>query len=99
MAIESRLFTRVRVTLTCAIDFSVVELPKKGDEEQVRLVYSIADEGDKVFINQIIINGVTGDLNTRRTKRRAIRRAIPIAEGDVLQGRSYLRSRTRALSH
>ena len=43
------------------MDFSVVELPKKGDEEQVRLVYSIADEGDKVFINQIVINGVTGD--------------------------------------
>ena len=67
------------------VDFSVVELPKKGDEEQVRLVYSIADEGDKVFINQILINGVTGDANTRRTKRRAIRRAIPIAEGDVLR--------------
>ena len=42
------------------VDFSIVELPKKGDEEQVRLVYSIVDEGDKVFINQIIINGVTG---------------------------------------
>ena len=67
------------------IDFSVVELPKKGDEEQVRLVYSIADEGDKVFINNITINGVTGSVNTRRTKRRAIRRAIPIAEGDVLR--------------
>jgi outer membrane protein insertion porin family len=67
------------------VDFSVVELPKKAEEEQVRLVYSIADEGDKVFINQIVINGVTGDLNTRRTKRRAIRRAIPIAEGDVLR--------------
>jgi len=67
------------------VDFSVVELPKKGDDEQVRLVYSIADEGDKVFINQIIINGVTGNQNTRRTKRRAIRRAILIAEGDVLR--------------
>ena len=71
--------------INARIDFSVVELPKKGDEEQVRLVYSIADEGDKVFINQIVINGVTGDVNTRRTKRRAIRRAIPIAEGDVLR--------------
>lgn len=67
------------------VDFSVIELPKKGDEEQVRLVYAINDEGDKIFINQIIINGVTGDVNTRRTKRRAIRRAIPIAEGDVLR--------------
>ncbi|HET7287190.1 MAG TPA: BamA/TamA family outer membrane protein, partial [Pyrinomonadaceae bacterium] len=67
------------------VDFSVVELPKKGDEEQVRLVYAINDEGDKIFINQIIINGVTGDVNKRRTKRQAIRRAIPIAPGDVLR--------------
>jgi outer membrane protein insertion porin family len=67
------------------VDFSIVELPKKGDEEQVRLVYTIADEGDKVFINRIVINGVTGDTKKRRTKRAAIRRAIPIAEGDVLR--------------
>jgi outer membrane protein insertion porin family len=67
------------------IDFSIVELPKKGDEEQVRLVYSIADEGDKVFINQIVVNGVTGSVTTRRTKRQAIRRAIPIKQGDVLR--------------
>lgn len=67
------------------IDFSVVELPKKGEEEQVRLVYSIENEGDKVFVNQIVINGVTGDQNTRRIKRRAIRRAIPLTEGGVLR--------------
>ncbi|HKG46329.1 MAG TPA: POTRA domain-containing protein, partial [Pyrinomonadaceae bacterium] len=67
------------------VDFSIVELPKKGDEEQVRLVYTITDEGEKVIINNISINGVTGDQNTRRTKRAAIRRAIPIAEGDVLR--------------
>jgi outer membrane protein insertion porin family len=67
------------------IDFSVVELPKKGDDEQVRLVYAISTEGSKVFINQILINGVTGDRNTRRTKRNAILRAIPLVEGDVLR--------------
>jgi len=67
------------------VDFSIVELPMKGEEEQVRLLYAISDEGEKVYINQIVINGVTGDVNTRRTKRRAIRRAIPIAEGDVLR--------------
>ena len=67
------------------VDFSIVELPKKGDDEQVKLVYAIADEGDKVFINQIIINGVTGSVNTQRTKRQAIRRAIPIKPGDVLR--------------
>lgn len=67
------------------VDFSIVELPKKGDDEQVRLVYTIADEGDKVFINSIVVNGVTGDQNTRRTKRAAIRRAIPLTVGDVLR--------------
>jgi outer membrane protein assembly factor BamA len=67
------------------LDFSIVELPKKGDEEQVKLVYAITNEGDKVFINQIIVNGVTGDAKTQRTKRDAIIRAIPLAEGDVLR--------------
>jgi outer membrane protein insertion porin family len=67
------------------VDFSIVELPKKGDDEQVRLVYSITNEGDKVFINRIIVNGVTGDAKTQRTKRDAIVRAIPLAEGGVLR--------------
>ncbi len=71
--------------LNARLDFSIVELPKKGDDEQVRLVYSIVDEGEKVFVNQILVNGVTGDQNTRRTKRAAIRRAIPIRPGDVLR--------------
>jgi outer membrane protein insertion porin family len=67
------------------VDFSIVELPQKNNEEQVRLVYTIADEGDKVFINNIVINGVTGDQNTRRKKRAAIRRAIPLTENDILR--------------
>jgi outer membrane protein insertion porin family len=67
------------------VDFSIVELPKKGDDEEVRLVYTIADEGEKVFINSIVINGVTGSQATRRTKRAAIRRAIPLTVGDVLR--------------
>jgi outer membrane protein insertion porin family len=67
------------------VDFSIIELPLKGDDEQVRLVYTIADEGDKVFINNIVINGVTGTVKTRRTKRQAIRRALPFSEGDVLR--------------
>ena len=37
--------------INARVDFSIVELPMKGDEEQVRLVYSIVDEGDKVFIS------------------------------------------------
>jgi outer membrane protein insertion porin family len=67
------------------IDFSIVELPKKAGDEQVRLVYSVTNEGDKVFINRIIVNGVTGDAKTQRTKRDAIVRAIPLTEGGVLR--------------
>ena len=67
------------------VDFSIVELPKKGDEEQVRLIYSIADEGDKVFINQssstalpaTLIRGArnAGDQegDSDRRRRRALR--------------------------
>ncbi|MCM3900618.1 MAG: BamA/TamA family outer membrane protein [Pyrinomonadaceae bacterium] len=67
------------------INFSVVELPKKGEEEQIRLIYSITNEGEKVFVNRIIINGVTGSAQTQRTKRDAIARAITLMEGDVLR--------------
>ena len=71
--------------VSAQMEFSIVELPKKGDEEQVRLIYSITNEGDKVFINRIIINGVTGSARVQATKRAAILRVIPIAEGDVLR--------------
>jgi outer membrane protein insertion porin family len=67
------------------LEFSVIELPKKGEDEQVRLVYTIANESEKVFINQIIINGVTGSAGTQEKKRRAILRAIPLAEGDPMR--------------
>lgn len=71
--------------LNAQMEYSIVELPQKGEEEQVRLIYSITNEGDKVFINQIVINGVTGSAKTQSTKRAAILRVIPIAEGDVLR--------------
>jgi outer membrane protein insertion porin family len=67
------------------LDFSIVELPKKGDDEQVRLIYSLTSEGDKVFINRIVVNGVTGSADTQQTKRNAILRAIPLHEGGVLR--------------
>lgn len=67
------------------MEFSIVELPKKGEDEQVRLIYSLTNEGDKVYINRIIVSGVTGSAKTQRTKRDAILRVIPIAEGDVLR--------------
>jgi outer membrane protein assembly factor BamA len=71
--------------VNATMEFSTVELPRKQDEESVRLIYSITNEGDKVLINQIVINGVTGTAKTQATKRAAILRVIPIAEGDVLR--------------
>ncbi|MCA1566373.1 MAG: BamA/TamA family outer membrane protein [Acidobacteria bacterium] len=64
----------------------IVELPKKGDDEQVRLVYNVT-EGGKVFINRIIINGNEGTTPdaAMRTKREAILEAIPLREGEVLR--------------
>ena len=67
------------------MSFSVVDLPAKGEDEQIRLVYSITNEGEKVFINRIVINGVTGSLETQRKKRDAIARVITLVEGDVLR--------------
>lgn len=71
--------------INAQMEFSIVELPVKGEDEQVRLIYSITNEGDKVYVNRIVVNGVTGSAKTQRTKRDAILRAIPITEGDVLR--------------
>jgi outer membrane protein insertion porin family len=61
------------------LDFSQVELPRQGDDEQVKIIYSVINEGDKVFINHILVNGIA------RTKREAVLRAIPLREGEVLR--------------
>ena len=42
-------------------------------------------EGAKAIVNDIVINGVTGDAGTQRTKRDAIVRAIPLMRGDPLR--------------
>jgi outer membrane protein insertion porin family len=67
------------------MDFSIVELPKKGDDEQVRLIYWLKSEGDKVLINNIIVNGVTVSADVQRKKRDAIVRASLMRQGDVLR--------------
>jgi outer membrane protein insertion porin family len=61
------------------LDFSIVELPRKGDDEQVRIVYTINNEGDKVFINKIRVNGNV------ITKKEAILKSITLVEGEVLR--------------
>ena len=61
------------------IDLPTVTLPDGTREEQVRLVYTIRNEGEKVIINRIFVNG------NIRTKREAILSAIPLREGEVLR--------------
>jgi outer membrane protein insertion porin family len=64
---------------------SIDDLPKKGEDEQVRLVFNVTKEGAKAIVNEIIVNGVTGTSSIQRAKREAIIRAIPLSEGDVLR--------------
>jgi len=61
------------------VDSSIVELPRKNGDEQVRLVYTVKREGDKVFVNRILINGNV------MTKKESILQQLPIQEGDVLR--------------
>ncbi len=64
---------------------SIDDLPKKGEDEQVRVVFNVAREGARAIVNEIIINGVTGSAEVQRSKREAIIRAIPLSEGDLLR--------------
>src|SRR5207253_2299573 len=70
--------------INAQVDFSTVELPKKQisdkvTEEQVKVVYTIKNEGDKVFIADIRVNGNV------LTKKEAILNAIPLFKGEVLR--------------
>ena len=64
---------------------SIDDLPQKGGDEQVRVVFNITREGARGIVNEIIINGVTGTAAVQRSKRDAILRAIPLSEGDLLR--------------
>jgi outer membrane protein assembly factor BamA len=64
---------------------SLDKLPKSGVDEQVRVVFTVTKEGSKGIVNDIVINGVTGSASVQESKRAAIRRAIPLAPGDLLR--------------
>jgi len=66
------------------LETSIVALPDKiladgTREAEVRLVYTIRGEGDKVFVNRIIVNGNV------ITREEAIKGAIRLSTGDVLR--------------
>jgi outer membrane protein insertion porin family len=63
------------------VSYALVELDEGANatEEQVKVVYNIENEGKKVFINRILING------NDATKRDAILKAINLRVDDVLR--------------
>jgi outer membrane protein insertion porin family len=75
---------------------SIIELPKKGADEQIRLIYTVRTEGAKTFINRIIVNGVSGNAKTQQKKRDAIVRTTLLATGDLLRA-DHLNDAERAL--
>ena len=63
------------------VNYSLVELPKdeNATEELVKIIYNVEKEGQKVFINRILING------NERTNNSAILKAINLRREDVLR--------------
>ncbi len=70
------------------ITYSIVELPNDDDAEQdkVKLVYEIENEGKKVLVNRILING------NEITERDAILKAIPLKTDKALRSTDIFRS-------
>ena len=64
---------------------SIDDLPMKGADEQVRVVFNVNKEGSKGIVRDIVINGVTGSASAQETKRAAIRRAVPLYPGEPLR--------------
>jgi len=64
------------------VRYDLIEIPhaeNAGEEEEVKVVYNIENEGKKVIINRILING--NDF----TKNAAVLKAINLRSGDVLR--------------
>lgn len=70
------------------INYALVELPRAADapEETIKIVYKIENEGKKVFINRILVNG------EEVTKREAILKAINLRPDTVLRATDIFRS-------
>ena len=70
------------------INFSIDELPDEADatEDKVRIVYNIENEGKKVFVNRILING------NERTDRSAILKAMNVEQGNALRANDIFTS-------
>lgn len=63
------------------ISYSIVELPDKSSdtEKRVKVVYTLENEGKKVFVNRVLING------NEATKDGAILKAITLEPNKILR--------------
>lgn len=63
------------------VSYSLIEMPmdETANQELVKVVYTLENEGKKVFINRILING------NERTKSEAILKAINLRVDNVLR--------------
>lgn len=67
------------------VTFTVVDLPldagaaANAPDERVKIIYNIENEGKKVYINRILING------NERTQREAVLRATILKQGELLK--------------
>ena len=70
------------------VNYSIVELPKDAvtGDESVKIVYKIENEGKKVFIKRVLIDGI------EITKREAILKAINLQPDTVLRATDIFRS-------
>lgn len=76
------------------VNYSIVELGKDATtgEELVKLVYTLENEGKKVFVNRILING------TERTDNDAILRAINLKTDNILRSTDIFTSEQNLFS-
>lgn len=63
------------------VSYSIVEMPdvEGATEDEVKIIYKIENEGQKVFVNRVLING------NEKTKREAILKAIDIKPDKILR--------------
>lgn len=70
------------------INFAIEETPDDPDatEDKVKIIYNIENEGKKVFVNRILING------NERTQRSAILKALNLKRDEVLRANDIFTS-------
>lgn len=70
------------------VNYSIEEIPDKPDqiEDAVKIIYTVENEGKKVFVNRVLVSG------NEDTKREAIIKSINLRPGEVLRSRDIFAS-------